>query len=127
MHDPKRIFLKISFDGFYPKLSRTFKHNTVMIQVTENGSGLTLGWSGTPQYKDSVEGADTVLRGSVRAPEEFSKGKPEAAKPRGRSPRGFAVEGLPKAQCRHPRHSPVGTVNPLCPKDFQQLLRLPKS
>ena len=46
--------------------------------------------------KESVEGADTVLRGSVRAPEGFSEGKPEAAKPRGRSPRGFAAEGLPK-------------------------------
>ena len=32
--------------------------------------------------KESVEGADTVLRGSVRAPEGFSEGKPEAAKPR---------------------------------------------
>ena len=46
--------------------------------------------------KESVKGADTVLGGSVRAPEEFSKGKPEAAKPRGRSPRGFAAEGLPE-------------------------------
>ena len=36
--------------------------------------------------KESVEGANTVLlRDSVRAPEGFSKGKPEAAKPRGRS------------------------------------------
>ena len=26
--------------------------------------------------KESVEGADTVLRGSVRAPEGFSEGKP---------------------------------------------------
>ena len=43
--------------------------------------------------KESVEGADTVLRGSVRAP----------------------------------RNSPEETVIPLCPKDFQQLLRLPKS
>ena len=46
--------------------------------------------------KESVEGADTVLRGSVRAPKKFSEGKPEAAKPRGRSPRGFAAEGLPE-------------------------------
>ena len=30
--------------------------------------------------KESVEDADTVLRGSVRAPEGFSEGKPEAAK-----------------------------------------------
>ena len=28
--------------------------------------------------KESVEGADTVLRGSLRAPEGFSEGKPEA-------------------------------------------------
>ena len=41
-------------------------------------------------------GADTVLKGSVRAPEGFSEGKPEASKPRGRSPQGFAAEGLPK-------------------------------
>ena len=58
--------------------------------------------------KESVEGAHTVLRGSVRADtapkdsvkasEGFSEGKPEAAKPRGarRSPRGFAAEGLPE-------------------------------
>ena len=35
--------------------------------------------------KESVKGTDTVLRGSVRAPKGFSEGKPEAAKPRGRS------------------------------------------
>ena len=46
--------------------------------------------------KESVVGADTVLRGSVRAPEGFSEGKPEAAKPRGCSPQGFADEGLPE-------------------------------
>ena len=34
--------------------------------------------------KESIKGADTVLRGIVRAPEGFSKGKPEATKPRGR-------------------------------------------
>ena len=39
----------ISICDFFPQLSSTFKHNTVMIQVTENGSGLTLEWSGTPQ------------------------------------------------------------------------------
>ena len=42
--------------------------------------------------KESVEGADTVLKGRVRAPEGFSEGKPGAAKTRGRSPRGFAAE-----------------------------------
>ena len=42
--------------------------------------------------KDSVESADTVLRGSVRALEEISEGKHKAAKPRGRSPQGFAAE-----------------------------------
>ena len=34
--------------------------------------------------KECVEGADNVLRGSVRAPEGYYEGKPEAAKPRGR-------------------------------------------
>ena len=33
--------------------------------------------------KDIVKGADTVLRGSARTPEEFSEGKPVAAKLRG--------------------------------------------
>ena len=46
--------------------------------------------------KENVEGAHTVLRGSVRAPKGCSEGKPKAAKPRGRSPQGFAVKGLPK-------------------------------
>ena len=46
--------------------------------------------------KESVKGADTVLRGSVRASEGFSEGKPEAAKPRGRNPQGFAADGLPE-------------------------------
>ena len=45
--------------------------------------------------EESVNGAYTVLRGSVRAQEGFSEGKPEAAKLRGRSPQGFAAEGLP--------------------------------
>ena len=44
--------------------------------------------------KESVEGTDTVLRGSVRAPKGFSEGKPEASKPRGHSPRGFEASGL---------------------------------
>ena len=35
---------------------------------------------------ESVEGANTVLRGSVRAPNEFSEGKPKGAKPRRRNP-----------------------------------------
>ena len=34
--------------------------------------------------KESVEGAHTVLRGSLRGPEGFSEGKPEA----------FSVEGF---------------------------------
>ena len=46
--------------------------------------------------EESVEGADTVLRGSLRAPKGFSKGKPEAAKPRGRSPQGVVAKGLPE-------------------------------
>ena len=46
--------------------------------------------------KESVDGADTVLRGIVRAFKGFSQGKPKAAKTRGRSPRGFAAKGLPE-------------------------------
>ena len=70
--------------------------------------------------KESVKGTHTVLRGSVRAPKGFSDGKPEAAKPREPSHR-------PASQCGHPRHSNEGTVIPLCPNDFQQLLILPNS
>ena len=66
--------------------------------------------------KESVEGGNTALRGSVRAPKGFSEGQPEAAKPRVRNPKGFAAKGLPEV-----------IVIPLCPKDFQQLLRLPNS
>ena len=40
--------------------------------------------------KESVQGGDTALRGSVRASEGFSEYKPKAAKPRGLRPRGFA-------------------------------------
>ena len=83
--------------------------------------------------KESVEGADTVLRGSVRAPEGFSKGKPEAANPRGRSPRGFAAKGLPKENPMGALTLPLRTVSvpltlslgdsfPHCPSDFQQSL-----
>ena len=46
--------------------------------------------------KESVEGADTVLKGSVRTHKGFLGGKPEATRPKGRSPRGLAAEGLPK-------------------------------
>ena len=57
--------------------------------------------------KESVEGANTVLRGSVRAPEGLSKGQPEAAKPRGQSPQGFSAKGLseenPEGALRLPR------------------------
>ena len=45
--------------------------------------------------RESVKGGDTVLKGSVRASNGFSEGKPEAAKQRGRSPRGFEADGLP--------------------------------
>ena len=89
--------------------------------------------------KDSVEGADTLLRGSVRALNGFSDGEPKAAKPRGRSPQmifqprvflrkiPWEPSHYPVAQCRPPRHSYEGTVIPLCPKNFWWLLRLPKS
>ena len=46
--------------------------------------------------KEIFEGANTVLRGSVRAPKGFSEGKSKAAKPRGRSPLGFTAKGLPE-------------------------------
>ena len=52
--------------------------------------------------KESVEGTDTVLRGSMRAPKGFSKGKPEASKPRGRSPRGCEAE--------EPKENPEGAL-----------------
>ena len=52
MHEEKGICIGIC--DLYPYLSSTFKHNTVMIQVTENGSGLTLGWSGAPQFKSNT-------------------------------------------------------------------------
>ena len=46
--------------------------------------------------KESVQGGDTALRGRVRAPEGFSEGKSEAAKPGGRSLRSFEAESLPE-------------------------------
>ena len=52
-------------------------------------------------------GADTVLRGSVTAPKGFSEAKPEAAKPRGRSP----LDTLLRGQFFH-----------TAPSDFQQSL-----
>ena len=81
--------------------------------------------------KESVKGADTVLRGSVKAPKGFSESQPKAAKPRGRSAQGFTAESLPEenpegalTHCRRPRYSPEGTVFQIWPKDFLQLLRL---
>ena len=86
--------------------------------------------------KESVKGADTVLRGSVKAPKGFSESQPKAAKPRGRSAQGFTAESLPEenpegalthcpaAHCRRPRYSSEGTVFQIWPKDFLQLLRL---
>ena len=47
--------------------------------------------------KESVEGANAVLRVSVRAPKGFSEGKPEAAKPRGRSPEVLQLRVCPFA------------------------------
>ena len=60
--------------------------------------------------KESVEGADTVLRGSVRAPEGFFEGKPEAVKLRGRSPRGFEAEGFPEENPEGALSLPRSTV-----------------
>ena len=86
--------------------------------------------------KESVKGAHTVLRCSVKAP----KANPEAAKPRGCSSQGFAVEGLPeenpKGALTLPLQPSVGTQRtllreqfffPNCPMDLQQLLKLSKS
>ena len=42
--------------------------------------------------KESVGGAHILLRGSVMAPEGFSKGKPEDAKQWGRSNKGLREE-----------------------------------
>ena len=97
-------------------------------------------WKNCPP-KESVEGDDTVLRGSVRAPEGFSEGKIEAAKPRGHSPQGFAAKGLPEENSEGSLTLPQSTVSApeapkalswgdsysTLPKDFQQLLRLPNS
>ena len=60
--------------------------------------------------KESVEGANTVLRGSVRVPKGFSEGKPKAAKPRGRSPQGFAAEVSPKENPKGALTLPRSTV-----------------
>ena len=46
--------------------------------------------------KESVEGADTVLKGRVRAPE----GKPEAAKNEGAQPPRFCSRGLVANEAR---------------------------
>ena len=71
--------------------------------------------------KESGEGDDTVLRGSVMAPEGFSEGKPEAAKPRGHSPQGFTAKGLPEENPEGALTLPRSTVS------AHQLLRLQKS
>ena len=56
----KRRVIFICTCDLFPYLSSTFKHNTVMIQLTENGSGLTLGWSGTPQFTFIMPGRYTI-------------------------------------------------------------------
>ena len=70
--------------------------------------------------KESVKGAVTMLRGSVRDPEGFNEGKSEAAKSNGAQPPRVCLKKIPRepshcpaAQCRHPRHSLEGTVIPL--------------
>ena len=63
--------------------------------------------------KESV--ANTMLRGSVRAPKIFSKGKPKAAKPWGRSPQGFAAECLLKENYDGALALPKSTVAPRIP------------
>ena len=66
-------------------------------------------WKNCPP-KESVEGDDTVLRGSVRVPEGFSEGTTEAAKPRERSPQGFSAEGLPEQNPEGALTLPQSTV-----------------
>ena len=44
--------------------------------------------------KESVEGAYTVLRGSLRAPKGFAEGKPKASKPRGHRSLRFSSSGF---------------------------------
>ena len=62
--------------------------------------------------KESVKGADTVLRGNERRglPRDFPKGKPEAAKPRGMSPLAFAALSLPSENPSGAHTLPKGTV-----------------
>ena len=61
--------------------------------------------------KENVEGAHTVLRGSVRAPKVL---QPRVY------PRKISREPshCPAAHYRHPRDSTERTVFPNCPKDF---------
>ena len=94
-------------------------------------------WKNCPP-KEIVEVGDTALRGSVKVPEGFSNNKPRLQNqggvvPEVLQPRVFPRKiprkpsHCPPAQCRHQRNCPEGTVIPLCPKDVQQLLRLPNS
>ena len=80
--------------------------------------------------KESVEGADTVQRGSVRASRDFLKANKRLQNRGGTAPKVLQQSACPReiprepshypaTQCRYPRHSPEGTVIPLCPKDFQ--------
>ena len=68
------------------------------------------------QTREIPYGSNTSLRGSVRAPEGFTKGKPEAVKPRGHGPEVLQPRVCPRKiprepsncparQCGHPRHS----------------------
>ena len=78
-------------DASYGSADSAVCHHSVKATV-ENSRGSVEKLS----PKESVEGGNTKLRGSVRAPKRFSEGKPQAAKQRGRSPRGFAAFCLPK-------------------------------
>ena len=49
----------------------------------------------SPQESAKGKGADTVLRGSMRASLGLSSGKPSATKPRGMRPFNFAASGFP--------------------------------
>ena len=111
---------------------------SVRFLLSESDCWKSEGQCGKTVPKESVEGADTVLRAVWGLPRDFPRANPRLQKRGGAAPEVLKPRVCPrkipresshwsKAHCWHPRHSPAGTVIPLCPNDFQQLLRLPKS
>ena len=73
--------------------------------------------------KERVEGSHTVLKGSVRAPEGFYKGKPKAENRGGAAPEVLHPRVCPRKIPREPSHCPaaqcsVGTQGTLLRKQF---------